>query len=75
VDLVLGQPVTFGLGYALADPIGFTTGKVCHWQGGGGSIVINDLDNHVTMAYVMNRMQPVNETRTALLAGLRSILD
>ncbi len=80
VDLVLGLPVKFGLGYALAneaDSLGIDWGRVCYWGGWGGSVVINDLDNRVTMAYMMNRMQDGlvgNETSTALVAELRSIL-
>lgn len=81
VDLVLGLPVSFGLGYALADPsdaFGVTGGKVCYWGGWGGSIVINDLDHRVTMAYMMNRMQGGlvgNDTSVALYTALRSIVD
>jgi len=81
VDLVLGMPLTFGLGYALADPtdaFGVTGGRVCYWGGWGGSIVVNDLDHGVTMAYMMNRMQAGlvgNDTSVALYATLRSILD
>lgn len=81
VDLVLGLPLRFGLGYALASPtdaFGVTDGRVCYWGGWGGSIVVNDLDHRVTMAYMMNRMQAGlvgNETSVALYAALRSILD
>jgi CubicO group peptidase (beta-lactamase class C family) len=80
VDLVLGTPVSFGLGYALADPIDpiVTSGRVCYWGGWGGSIVVNDLDHGVTMAYMMNRMQAGlvgNDTSVALYTALRSILD
>ncbi len=81
VDLVLGLPVSFGLGYALADPtdaFGVTSGQVCYWGGWGGSIVINDLDHRITMAYMMNRMQAGlvgNNTSVALYTALRSILD
>ncbi len=81
VDLVLGLPVSFGLGYALADPadaFGVTSGQVCYWGGWGGSIVVNDLDHRVTMAYMMNRMQAGlvgSDTSVALHAALRSILD
>ena len=75
------MPVSFGLGYALADPTdgyGVTSGQVCYWGGWGGSIVINDLDHRFTMAYMMNRMQAGlvgNDTSVALYAALRSILD
>ena len=81
VDLVLGLPLRFGLGYALASPtdaFGVTDGRVCYWGGWGGSIVVSDLDHRVTMAYMMNRMQAGlvgNETSVALYAALRSILD
>lgn len=81
VDLVLGLPLSFGLGYALADPtntFGVTSGQVCYWGGWGGSIVINDLDHRITMAYMMNRMQAGlvgNDTSVALYTELRSILD
>lgn len=79
-DLVLGIPVTFGLGYALSDetdPIGFTTGAVCYWGGWGGSLVVNDLDNRVTVAYMMNRMQAGlvgNETSFALANKFRELM-
>ncbi len=81
IDLVIGLPLMFGLGYALAnpnDPLGLTGGQVCYWGGWGGSIVINDLDNRVTMAYMMNRMQEGlvgNETSVALITRLRELLD
>ncbi|MEM9651663.1 MAG: serine hydrolase domain-containing protein [Actinomycetota bacterium] len=80
IDQVLGFPVTFGLGYALAnesDALGLTSGRVCYWGGWGGSVVINDLDNRVTMAYMMNRMQAGlmgNETSVALVSELQTIL-
>ncbi len=79
VDLVLGLPVRFGLGYALAneqDALGLTSGRLCYWGGWGGSIIINDLDNRITMAYMMNRMQAGlvgNETSAALVTALGSL--
>lgn len=33
-------------------------GRVCFWGGWGGSMVINDADRRVTLAYMMNRMAP-----------------
>ena len=36
-------------------PIGPNT-RTCFWGGWGGSVVINDLENRLTVAYVMNRM-------------------
>lgn len=79
-DLVLGMPVSFGLGYALANPndaLGVTSGRICYWGGWGGSVIINDLDNRISMAYVMNRMQAGlvgNETSFGLVAKLRELV-
>lgn len=79
VDQVLMVPVRFGLGYCLAaadNPVGVTTGKQCFWGGWGGSIVLNDLDNRITLTYMMNRMQEGlvgNETSGALIAALDAI--
>ena len=58
VDLVLGVPVRFGLGYGLAgaqDPP-TPNENVCFWDGYGGSSVVCDLDARVAFSYVMNRM-------------------
>ena len=79
-DLAIGLPVRFGIGYALGHPgdlLGITSGRCCFWGGWGGSIVLNDLDNRITLSYVMNRMQSGilgNETSAALLAEYRSIV-
>ncbi len=57
-DLVFTRPVPMGIGYGLITkrlPVAPTT-RGCFWGGWGGSIVVNDLDNRMTIAYVMNRM-------------------
>ena len=57
-DLVLGQPIRFGIGYGLTSeqmPLG-PNPRTCFWGGWGGSLVIVDLDQRVTIAYVMNKM-------------------
>jgi CubicO group peptidase (beta-lactamase class C family) len=57
VDLVLGVPVKLGIGYGLpseAMPIGGP--GACFWGGWGGSLAVNDVDEQLTVAYVMNRM-------------------
>ena len=57
-DLVLPLPVTFGMGYGISSPempIG-PNARTCFWGGWGGSIVVNDLENRLTVAYVMNKM-------------------
>lgn len=59
VDLFLGVPVRWGIGYALADPRTMPhmpTGRICFWVGRGGSIVMMDLDRGVTLSYTMNRV-------------------
>jgi CubicO group peptidase (beta-lactamase class C family) len=56
-DLVLGVPLRLGIGYGLAsNEIPFPSPRTCFWGGWGGSLVINDLENHLTIAYVMNKM-------------------
>jgi CubicO group peptidase (beta-lactamase class C family) len=48
-DQTLGTRIRYGMGYALQ-------GRTCSWGGWGGSIVIVDLDSHMTVSYVMNQM-------------------
>ena len=61
-DLVCGFPVRWGLGYALqsADLSSryddcFEGHRVALWGGSGGSVIVNDFDSRMTLAYVMNR--------------------
>jgi CubicO group peptidase (beta-lactamase class C family) len=63
VDLALGVPFKFGIGYSL-----LTEGRVCAWGGTGGSCVIIDVDRRITFAYVMNKMAPGGGTIAAALA-------
>jgi CubicO group peptidase (beta-lactamase class C family) len=57
-DLVLGLPMRLGIGYGLTGPSTplSPNERTCFWGGWGGSIVVNDLDADLTVAYVMNRM-------------------
>lgn len=58
-DLVLGAPATFGLGWALPEPRSMPSvapGQRCYWGGLGGSVVVNDAERRLTVAYAMNRM-------------------
>ena len=60
IDLVLGIPVTFGMGYGInnpATPIG-PNKNIAYWGGYGGSIVLIDQDARLCVSYVMNRMEP-----------------
>jgi len=62
VDLVLGAPLKFGIGYGLAQPDTLPylpqTGRLCFWGGWGGSMIIIDVDRRMTIAYMMNQMAP-----------------
>ncbi|CCH30971.1 serine hydrolase domain-containing protein [Actinosynnema sp. NPDC047251] len=49
MDHQLGVPMRYGLGYALS-------GDTCSWGGWGGSLVVVDPGNRLTVAYAMNRM-------------------
>ena len=60
-DLVCGYPLRWGLGYGLNSPIivkGYgplVEGRqIAFWGGAGGSIIVNDFDARMTVAYVMN---------------------
>ncbi len=59
VDIVLGVPQRFGLGYGLpCEGMPFAMdAKLCFWGGWGGSMVINDIDHGMTVTYMMNRME------------------
>jgi CubicO group peptidase (beta-lactamase class C family) len=58
VDLVVGVPLRFGIGYGL--PLESLTwipmGKTCFWGGWGGSMIIMDLERRMTISYMMNKM-------------------
>jgi CubicO group peptidase (beta-lactamase class C family) len=55
VDLILGVPIRFGLGFAL--DTGFMLNPdTLYWGGYGGSLAIIDLTARTTIAYTMNKM-------------------
>lgn len=61
IDVVLGTHNRFGIGYALADLEAreyLPEGRICYWGGWGGSMIIVDTDRRMTIAYMMNKMQP-----------------
>lgn len=69
MDLVLGIPIRFGMGYGLKNdlmPIGPST-HYCFWGGYGGSLVFVDQDARLCLSYVMNRMD------SALVGDMRGI--
>jgi CubicO group peptidase (beta-lactamase class C family) len=61
VDLVLGVPLRWGIGYGLPQPDTLPyipDERICVWGGWGGSMIIMDLERRMTIAYAMNRMAP-----------------
>lgn len=61
VDLVLGIPLRWGMGFALPqrDTVPWIPDEqVCFWGGWGGSMIIMDVGRRMTISYVMNRMAP-----------------
>jgi CubicO group peptidase (beta-lactamase class C family) len=61
IDLVLGVPFRFGIGFGLSPSAAvpyLPEGRVCFWGGWGGSMIVMDLDRRVTTSYMMNRMAP-----------------
>jgi CubicO group peptidase (beta-lactamase class C family) len=58
-DLVLGLPLRHGTGYGLQmGPLPSPNPSTCFWYGAGGSMVMNDLENRLTITFVMNQMLP-----------------
>jgi CubicO group peptidase (beta-lactamase class C family) len=58
VDLVLGEPFRWGMGYCLGSPVVpyVPEGRTFFWGGWGGSMIVMDLDRRLTISYMMNRM-------------------
>jgi CubicO group peptidase (beta-lactamase class C family) len=59
VDLVLGAPLRFGIGYGLPqlDAIPYIPAEqICFWGGWGGSLIIMDIGRRTTISYMMNKM-------------------
>ena len=56
VDLVLGIPAKYGLGFGLNPMIPLPSANSLFWGGYGGSLIIIDMDARATYAYAMNKM-------------------
>ena len=56
MDLVLGIPARYGLGFGLPDMIPIKNANSMFWGGYGGSLIIIDMDARTTFAYAMNKM-------------------
>ncbi|MFT5210051.1 MAG: CubicO group peptidase (beta-lactamase class C family) [Flavobacterium sp.] len=67
-DMVLGMPVSFGLGFGINStetPLA-PTKNVCFWGGWGGSLALIDQDANMSFSFVMNKMHQ------GLMGDLRS---
>jgi CubicO group peptidase (beta-lactamase class C family) len=59
IDLVLGVPVRFGLGFGLYGAlVPMKNRNSIFWGGYGGSLIIIDMDARTTFGYAMNKMGP-----------------
>ena len=61
IDLVLGVPLRFGIGYGLPVPEllpWIPDEQICYWGGWGGSMIIMDTGRRMTISYMMNKMGP-----------------
>jgi CubicO group peptidase (beta-lactamase class C family) len=72
-DVVLGQPLTFGLGFSLPPTLGPAAGpRSFGHAGAGGSLAYADRDSGLTFGYVMNQMAlggPLEDRRAARLSA------
>jgi len=55
VDLILGMPIRFGLGFAVGGDF-MPSPNTLYWGGMGGSMAIIDMDARATYAYTMNKL-------------------
>ena len=57
-DLVLGVPLSFGLGFGLnSEAMPLSPNKnACYWGGWGGSVILVDQDAALSLSFVMNKM-------------------
>jgi len=69
IDLVLGVPIRFGMGFGLSGALMPGGPWTCFWGGWGGSLVVIDLETRSCVAYAMNKMAAglVGDTRGASL--------
>jgi CubicO group peptidase (beta-lactamase class C family) len=60
VDLVLGVPLRWGIGYSLPQPVTVPAipadERIAFWGGWGGSMIIAHPDRGLTISYMMNKM-------------------
>lgn len=80
VDLALGVPLRWGVGFGLPQPATFPflpDRRVCFWFGAGGSFVVVDPERRTVAAYVMNKLHPgiASANSAAYLTAIFAALD
>ncbi|GJC90022.1 beta-lactamase domain-containing protein 2 [Colletotrichum liriopes] len=79
VDLVVGAPLRFGVGFGLTVDDGpaayIPKGRVCFWAGLGGSLAVMDLDRKLTITYVMNKMTMTGLGNNAAKSYVKAIYE
>jgi CubicO group peptidase (beta-lactamase class C family) len=75
VDQVLGEDMSFGLGYGLASSYVPVGPRTCFWGGFGGSIIMMDQELGLTIAYMMNKTQSglIGDTRGSEIVLLAAV--
>ncbi|MEE9414713.1 MAG: serine hydrolase domain-containing protein [Acidimicrobiales bacterium] len=70
MDLVTQIEARFGMGYGLGTAAMPLTDRMFYWGGWGGSLALIDLDQRMTISYVMNKMaiDMLGDTRGASIA-------
>ncbi len=59
VDRILGEDIRLGIGFGLTSPsTPLPSERAFYWGGWGGSLAVVDLDQKMSVSYVMNRMYP-----------------
>jgi CubicO group peptidase (beta-lactamase class C family) len=67
-DLVLMLPIRFGVGFGLpSKEMPFLRPNTVWWGGAGGSVIIMDLENKLSICYVMNQM------KMSIVGDIRSV--
>jgi CubicO group peptidase (beta-lactamase class C family) len=57
LDQVLGVEMNFGLGYGVSSATTPMGSRGCYWGGFGGSVIVMDQEQELTIAYMMNKMR------------------
>lgn len=79
LDLCFGTSCRYGVGMGIrgnGDAIidsWVPEGRICFWGGWGGSMVINDVDRNMTIAYAMNKMESGSAGNTSVMAYVEEI--